>query len=151
MKTQNNTKIPDFHMSVIFCEDVRQEQSGQLTIIGAYQDLVMVKSLPHQFHKLTALVKVRMPVSNLPNSLAFRIENHKNEVLAEASIPKDFKSKAPTNSDADASMAAIIALNNLKVEFPTVLTVVALHDDSQFRSRELLGITDNKAAATIIA
>lgn len=138
-------------MSVIFCEDVRQEQSGQLTIIGAYQDLVMVKSFPHQFHKLIALVKVRMPVSSLPDKLGFRIENHKEEILAEVAIPDSFKTRAPKGENADASMAAIIALNNFKIEQPTVLKVVALHDGSPHQSRELLGITDDKSSALEIA
>lgn len=45
-----------------FCEDVRKEASRQISMIGVYNEVILVPELPHRLNQLCVLVQIATPV-----------------------------------------------------------------------------------------
>lgn len=67
---------PKLHPSVvcIFCDDVRQEQSGATTILGVMSDNVNVPGVPGLLPKLGLYVRARFATSKPPPSFSVKLK-----------------------------------------------------------------------------
>lgn len=77
------------YLFCLFAEDVRQEMTGQMSIIGAFQGGLRVPTVPAQLPKLAIVANVRVPAETLPTSV--KIEVHRDgEVLQTIEPPPEF-------------------------------------------------------------
>jgi hypothetical protein len=81
-----------FNTPYLFClyaEDVRQEMTGQMSIIGVFQGGLRIPSVPAQLPKLAIIANLRMPSDKAPNSV--KLEVHRDgEVLQTIDPPSEF-------------------------------------------------------------
>ncbi len=81
-----------FNPPYLFClyaEDVRQEMTGQMSIIGVFQGGLRIPSVPAQLPKLAIIANLRMPSDKAPNSV--KLEVHRDgEVLQTIDPPSEF-------------------------------------------------------------
>lgn len=58
----------------IFCEDVRHEMEGRVSLIGVYKSSVKLPAFPHTMPKLGFYVNIRsIPQNRLPKTIKFQI------------------------------------------------------------------------------
>ena len=81
-----------FNTPYLFClyaEDVRQEMTGQMSIIGVFQGGLRIPSVPAHLPKLAIIANLRMPSDKAPNSV--KLEVHRDgEVLQTIDPPSEF-------------------------------------------------------------
>ena len=81
-----------FNPPYLFClyaEDVRQEITGQMSIIGAFQGGLRVTSVPAHLSKLAIIANLRIPPEKVPTSV--KLEVHRDgEVLQTIEPPPEF-------------------------------------------------------------
>ena len=81
-----------FNTPYLFClyaEDVRQEMTGQMSIIGVFQGGLRIPSVPAHLPKLAIIANLRMPSDEAPNSV--KLEVHRGgEVLQTIAPPSEF-------------------------------------------------------------
>lgn len=77
------------YLFCLYAEDVRQETTGQMSIIGAFQGGLRVPSVPAHLPKLAIISNLRIPSGKAPSSV--RLEVHRDgEVLQTIEPPPDF-------------------------------------------------------------
>jgi hypothetical protein len=60
--------------TALFCEDVREEKLGTVTVVGIFPDNVTVQSIPFNFPKLAIYARISFGVSDrAPTRIALRI------------------------------------------------------------------------------
>jgi hypothetical protein len=52
--------VPEFSGRAIFCEDIRREATGQLTIVGCLPETIHVDQFPTTLNKLCVLVDIQL-------------------------------------------------------------------------------------------
>ena len=52
--------VPDFSGRSIFCEDIRKEASGQVTLVGCLPDAIHVDKFPATINKLCVFVELQL-------------------------------------------------------------------------------------------
>jgi hypothetical protein len=76
------------HVETIFCDDIRQEIGGKLSLIGIYSGALFVPAFPATLPKLCLLVKVLTPADDPLRVLKLRILKD-DEVLQEVSLNEE--------------------------------------------------------------
>lgn len=77
------------YLFCLYAEDIRHENTGQMSIIGAYQGGLRVPSVPTQIPKLAIIANLRMPYKKAPSSV--KLEVHRGgEVLQTIEPPPEF-------------------------------------------------------------
>jgi len=77
------------YLFCIYAEDVRQEITGQMSIIGAFQGGLQVPSLPAHLPKLAIIANLCVPSEKVPTSV--KLEVHRDsEVLQTIQPPSEF-------------------------------------------------------------
>ncbi len=77
------------YLFCLYAEDVRQEITGQMSVIGVFQGGLRVPSVPAHLAKLAIITNLHMPSDNAPSSV--KLEVHRNdEVLQTIEPPPDF-------------------------------------------------------------
>lgn len=88
----------------IFCEDIREEKSGQDTIIGTLPDNIEVPHVPGVMPKLGLYVRIHFDIDKMPRSVSGKLVNTDGSVIPfqdweAAAIAKTFadskKNQAP--------------------------------------------------------
>lgn len=59
----------------LFCEDIREEKSGQDILIGIMPDNIDMRRLPSALPKLGIYIRVNLDVTNQPKSVSAKIQN----------------------------------------------------------------------------
>ena len=81
-----------FNTPYLFClyaEDVRQEMTGQMSIIGVFQGGLRIPSVPAHLPKLAIIANLRMPSDKAPNSVKLEVYRD-GEVLQTIDPPSEF-------------------------------------------------------------
>lgn len=87
------------YLFCLYAEDVRQEITGQLSIIGAFQGGLRVPSVPAHLPKLAIIANLHMPSEKAPTSV--KLEVHRDgEVLQTIEPPPEFLQSVSKQSDA---------------------------------------------------
>lgn len=81
--------MTDKTVTAIFCDDIRQELGNKIALMGCYQDVLLVPSLPATLPKLCAWIVVSTPLDKPFNSLSFRLVLNDNKEIAKLNIPND--------------------------------------------------------------
>ena len=77
------------YLFCLYAEDVRQETTGQMSIIGVFQGGLRVPSVPANLPKLAIISNLRMPFGKAPTSV--KLEVHRDdEVLQTIEPPPEF-------------------------------------------------------------
>ena len=77
------------YLFCLYAEDVRQESTGQMSIIGAFQGGLRVPTVPVHLPKLTIIANLRVPAETPPTSV--KIEVHRDgEVHQTIEPPPEF-------------------------------------------------------------
>jgi len=61
------------YLFCLYAEDVRQEMSGQISIIGAFQGGLRVGDVPTRLDKLTIIANLRLPGATEPTSVKLQV------------------------------------------------------------------------------
>ena len=60
-------------LQTIFCDDIRHETSGKLTLVGVYSDSLVVSTLPATLPRLCLVARLLSPMNEAPSSVKLRI------------------------------------------------------------------------------
>lgn len=110
----------------IFCDDIRHEQGGKLTLVGVYSGALLVPSFPAVLPKLCLVLNVITPASQPFKKLKLRILRD-TDTLAEGDVSAESLSstaatsfKGVTIDDADRlhSVMAHFVFSQLKLDGP---------------------------------
>lgn len=72
---------------ILFAEDIREERTGQVSVVGLHANTAGVSDFPIFIDRLAVLVDVVLPPADLPKGIQFLLKLDTNEVLAEATAP----------------------------------------------------------------
>jgi hypothetical protein len=92
----------------LFCEDVRQEVGGTVTLIGLLSDNLAVPAFPGAMPKLAVYARVHVPVDQKPKAMRFFLcdGDSKNEI---GGFDEDFVSRTISETKAmDNSLAGFV-------------------------------------------
>lgn len=71
----------------VFCNSVRDETSGAITIVGIHPDTVLVRSFPGMFPSMTIYAKLAFPMDSPPKGVAVKIVNPDGSLLRGEEMP----------------------------------------------------------------
>lgn len=119
------------YLFCLYAEDVRQEITGQMSIIGAFQGGLRVPSVPAHLPKLAIIANLRMPSEKAPSSL--KLEVHRDgEVLQMIEPPQDFLQsvikKSGIGSDEGYTMQFVVGFAGFPLSAAGKLEVRAMID-----------------------
>ena len=128
----------------IYCDDIRQEISGQRTFVGVYSGALFVKSLPVTLPKFCVLLKFSFPPDCNFNEVIFRVFNG-DEMLGEFQIGKDklfkiIEGLLPTDNDGHEQVVVIqaqFAFSPMHIGEPTVIRVRVIADGHEIKGAAL--------------
>jgi hypothetical protein len=114
----------------LFCEDIREEKAGTVTIIGIYTDNITVTVAPFNFAKLAVYTRISFPVTAaLPKAIALRLIATDGKEVALASFDQGLIAKAQKESlekgAANAGLIGSAVLVPFTVRQPGRMNVVA--------------------------
>ena len=123
----------------LFCDDIRLEIGGKLTLVGVYNADMYLSELPAFIPKLSIWLQVSTPVEQPFKTLTIRVARG-DELMLEFSPTLVF-AQARRTADQDqvsrASSHANIGLPPLTIPSPCTLRVVAIVDDVEFAAGKL--------------
>ena len=65
--------MPPQHLQTLFCDDIRHETSGKLTLVGVYSDALIVPELPATLPRLCLVARLIAPLAQPPRSVTLRV------------------------------------------------------------------------------
>lgn len=68
----------------IFCEDIRQERSGQDTLVGTLPDTVEMSALPINFPKFAIYLRIHLDVDRQPREISAKVLNTNGSEISAA-------------------------------------------------------------------
>lgn len=80
--------MSEHHIDVIFCDDIRHESSGKITLVGTYTSGILTSGFPITLPKLGVAIRIRSSSENLIKTLAVKIL-FEDEVLKDWAPPED--------------------------------------------------------------
>ncbi len=79
----------------LFCEDIREEKSCQVSVIGIYTDNITVQSVPFQFAKLAVYIRITLSVDEpAPKEIALHLVQTDNKEIPFSVFGSDLVEKA---------------------------------------------------------
>ncbi len=120
-------------LTVLFCDDVRQEVQNKFSLIGCYGPLMWISQFPSVLPKLCMLAQFCTPLSQPVRRVAIRIKKD-GEVIAEQ-IAEQVGPSAETPAWATRQLVnALFVLSPFPIEAPCALLVEAETDDEEIVS-----------------
>jgi hypothetical protein len=83
----------------LFCEDIREEKSGQDTIIGVFPDNFAVTSVPVLIPKLALYIRLNFDAPNLPTNISLQLTMDNKEDISLGNMPLEIIEKGKTEAD----------------------------------------------------
>lgn len=131
-----------------FCDDIRQEQGGKLTLVGVYSSALLVSSFPAVLPKLCLVLNVITPASQPFKKLKLRIFRD-TETLAEGDVPAEGLSSAAATSFNGVTIDDADRLHSVMAQF--VFSPLKLDGPGRIRVRIETEAGELKANGLIIA
>lgn len=99
-----------FSVITLFCEDIREEKAGTVSIIGIWTDNIVVDALPAVIPKFGIYVRFRFPIDvKPPETIALRMVHPDSTDAALAVFNQDIIQKAwKQSADKGASYVGLI-------------------------------------------
>ncbi|MCB9947887.1 MAG: hypothetical protein H6842_08670 [Rhodospirillaceae bacterium] len=82
----------------LFCDDIREEKSGQHSLIGIYSDNINMPSLPSAFPKLAIYIRITLDVTDPVKEIALSIVAPGAEEKILATLEENFIRSAQAES-----------------------------------------------------
>jgi hypothetical protein len=124
----------DRYVTVIYCDDIRQEVGNKLSFIGCYQGGELhVQVVPSALPKLCAFVSVVTPKERPFKSLSIRVLQDETE-LALLELPTGGLSNVPPNIDDSATRLALstaMMFAPFMIEKPTSLRILVTTEEGE--------------------
>jgi hypothetical protein len=127
-------------LSTIFCDDVRQEIGGKLSLIGVYNGVMYVPQFPATLSKLWVMATFSMPHDEPPKSLKIRVLKN-TEPLADLDATPDHlyalaNARDPVVPMSDSIQRVItssmhVCFSPLVLDSPCILRVVAITEKGE--------------------
>ena len=140
-------------LSTTFCDDVRQEVGGKLSLIGVYNAVMYVPQFPVTLPKLWVLATYFMPQEEPPKDLKVRILKN-TEPLADLDATPEYLQQLANLSEPVVTMPEgtqrvitshmHVCFSPLVLDGPCMLRVVAITDKGDARG---LGLQIQQQAA----
>ncbi|NCT82023.1 MAG: hypothetical protein GXC94_02675 [Comamonadaceae bacterium] len=137
------------YLHCLYAEDIRHEQGGQRTIVGAYPSGVKVAGFPAHLVKLAILADLALPMEQEYKTLALELRLD-DELLQHVPVNSNLLTDARNHAQERTASAAqrgygvqfVLLLNNLTVARSGLLRLVALLDETELRGNgfELEGV-----------
>jgi hypothetical protein len=103
----------------LFCDDVREERSGTVTIVGVYPDNLALKQVPGVFPKMCVYVRIHLRTDFRPGKIITRVVMPNGEVVnsdeADPQVVNNALEKARQAGSPYAGLIAKFAMVNLHV------------------------------------
>jgi len=71
----------NFQLNTIFCDDIRLETSGKVSLIGCYGPTLLAKDLPIRLPKLCAQIELRWPIDETLDNIILELLYNGKSVL----------------------------------------------------------------------
>jgi hypothetical protein len=126
-------------VSVVYCDDIRNEVGNKQSLIGIYRGDLYVPSFPATLPKLCVLVTVQTLANQPFESLKFRLLKD-DTLLAEAPIPLESMPKAGSidSGDGFSMFTLVLVMSPFKVDQPTKLRVRVDADGVELKAPALV-------------
>lgn len=129
-------------LSTIYCDDIRQEIGGKLSLMGVYNGVMYVQQFPVTLPKFWVVATFVTSKDEAPKSLKFRVFKN-NEPLADLdATPEHLQQLAaarepvvpmPDGSRSVISTQTQVCFTPLLLDAPCVLRVAAITDKDEVR------------------
>jgi hypothetical protein len=132
----------DRYAFCLYCDDVRQEVGGKMTLVGVYQGGIQINApLPVTIPQLHIVCNIRTPIDRPFKSLAFRLMFGDEEVAA-STIPDDFlegliHTSAPREESNSGIFNMQIGVQNILVTKPGKMVMLVTTEEGELRSNAL--------------
>jgi hypothetical protein len=129
----------------IYCDDVRQEVGGKVSLMGIYNSDMILPSFPAILPKLCVQLTITLPYDQPPKKSVRVLLLNNADVLAEMSIDEESLANTPLpNADMESDsedmaldMAVGFMLSSLRFDAPTRLRVRAYIDGEELKANAL--------------
>ncbi|WP_449302458.1 DUF6941 family protein [Pseudoxanthomonas mexicana] len=123
----------------IFCDDIREEVNGKISLIGCYTGGMQVTEFPATLPKLCVLVRLICSAHEPPKTIVFRVLRDDEELL-KGELPEEaMPPLAP--ADADESAMGMVhgqfILSPFELTGPCTVRVRAIVDGQEIRGLSL--------------
>lgn len=78
----------------VFCNSVRSEVGGAVTIVGVYTDNLDVPSFPGMFPSMTIYTKMAFPMDSRPENVTISVVNPDGSPMQRIAMPSEVLDKA---------------------------------------------------------
>jgi hypothetical protein len=123
-------------LSTIYCDDVRQEVGGKLSLIGVYNDVMYVQQFPVTLPKLWVVATFVASKDKPPRSLKFRVFKN-NEPLADLDATPEHLQQLANARELATSTQTQVCFAPLLLDAPCVLRVAAITEKGKTRGLSL--------------
>ncbi|MDE2154664.1 MAG: hypothetical protein KGJ32_02045 [Xanthomonadaceae bacterium] len=129
------------HLTTVFCEDVRQEIGGKITLVGVFNGICGINSFPVTLPKIAVMLRVIGPMEAAPDAIGFKawlgetliaevpvtpvIKGVSSEIENQIEIASGVAPRELQFSGKFKSMTSFLVFAPLHVEGPTVLRIRA--------------------------
>lgn len=130
----------------IFCDDIRHELGGKLTLVGVYSGSLLVQAFPSVLPKLCLVLKVFTPIESPFQRLKIRILKD-DETIAEGELPQQeltvlssARVEDPEESNEAEKLFQVTAhfvFSPLKLDGPCVIGVRIETEDGEMKTNSL--------------
>lgn len=129
-------------LSTTFCDDIRQEVGGKISLIGVYNGVMYVPEFPVTLPKLWLMATLVMPHKESPKSMKISVTKNSEplvdldateEYLRELANPPEPVVPMPSGSQRVSTSLAQVCFAPLVINEPCVLRVMATTDKGEIR------------------
>jgi len=119
-------KNADRFVHAVFCDDIRQEVGGKVSLMGCYQGDLLVPFMPVALPKLCVFATISTPVERPLKTLKVRVMQDETELVS-LDVPADDMNKVvPQAEDGVTRILAntVIVFSPFAVAVPTAIRVM---------------------------
>lgn len=130
------------NISVLYCDDIRQELGGKLSYMGVYHQRLLLEALPAVLPKLCVRVQVSVPAVEVNfDKVTIRIL-HDDQIVGEGVFEYSDQCDAESSETVEDSYRFItlkshFAFSPFVINTPSALKVRVLINDQEFRGASL--------------
>ena len=137
-------------LQTTFCDDIRQEIGGKISLIGVYNGVLYVPQFPATLPKLWLMTTLVMPYKEPPQQMKIRVMKD-SEALVDLDATKEYLRQLanPLEPVVPTLIShAQVCFSPLVINEPCVLRVIATTDQGEVRG---LGLQIQQQSAVVAA
>lgn len=134
-------KNTDRFLTAIFCDDIRHEMGNKISLMGCYQEELMIPATPFVLPKLCVYASAWTPKERLFKSLTLRVVQDDENELARLDVPMlplDEVARVQDATSTRKTVSTAIAFSPFPIEKPTSLRLLATTEEGEIIGPRLL-------------